>query len=331
MNRFSSIRQSALLSLYVVVASAMSAFAADEPAFPIAKAPAPLFDDPLWHGAADPTVLWNPIAGEFTIYYTQRRASLKDAVGVDWCHGSAIGIATSKDGITWKYDGICTGDEGLGTPMQSKVTWWAPSVLFHEGQLHMFVTRVDGIYTHWTGKRTILHFTSSDGRKWKYEQTLPLTSDNCIDPCIYRIGTKWYVCYKDEKHQSRTHLVESPDMKNWKSLGMVVSDVSHEAPLVWHWKDAYWMIVDAWSGLRIYRSENGVDGWKYQTTVLKSPGKRLMDGVKGGHPGILVQGERTFVFYHVHYSRGTKTVLQVAELEIDKEGKITCDRDRYAK
>src|SRR5262249_32056348 len=69
-----------------------------QPRFPIEHVPAPLFDDPIWHGAADPTVIWAPDQKEWRIYYTQRRAALKNPHGVDWCHGSAIGIATSKDG-----------------------------------------------------------------------------------------------------------------------------------------------------------------------------------------------------------------------------------------
>ena len=301
-----------------------------QPRFPIERAPAPLFDDPLWHGAADPTVIWAPDQKEWRIYYTQRRASLKNPRGVDWCHGSAIGIAASKDGVNWKYDGICTGDEGLGEPIEHKCSWWAPCVIRHDGQFHLFVACVDGIYTKWTGKRTVKHFTSSDGKTWKYQMTLPLSSDNCIDPCIYRIGDKWLVWYKDEGHGSRTYAAESPDLKNWKLLGPAVADVSHEAPLVWRWKGAYWMIVDAWAGLRIYRSADGLGNWRYNTTILATPGKRTKDGVQGGHPFVLEQGDHPVVFYHVHFAKGRETVLQAAELDMDAAGKVICNRDKYA-
>ena len=302
-----------------------------EPPFPIQRVPAPLFDDPLWHGAADPTVIWNPVQREWWIYYTQRRAGLKNPKGVDWCHGSAIGIATSKDGVQWNYGGVCTGDKGLGEPMKRKCSWWAPCVMYHDGKFHLFVACVDGIYMKWTGKRTVKHFTSQDGKTWKYEMTLPLSSDNCIDPCIYRIGEKWLVWYKDERHGSKTYAAESPDLKTWTMIGPVVTDVSHEAPLVWRWKGAYWMIVDAWAnGLRIYRSEDGISNWRYNSTILLAPGKRAKDSVQGGHPYVLEQGDRAIVFYHVHYARGRETVLQAAELEMDAAGKVTCDRDAYA-
>src|SRR5689334_9359646 len=59
--------------------------AAAEPAkIDIEHAPAPLFDDPVWHGASDPFVIWMPGkgdggsvvkgSGEWWMYYTQRRA-----------------------------------------------------------------------------------------------------------------------------------------------------------------------------------------------------------------------------------------------------------------
>jgi lysophospholipase L1-like esterase len=301
-----------------------------QPRFPIERVPAPLFDDPLWHGAADPTVIWAPEAKEWRIYYTQRRAALKNPHGVDWCHGSAIGIAASKDGVEWKYAGICTGDEGLGEPIERKCSWWAPCVIRFGGQFHLFVARVDGIYTKWMGKRTVKHFTSQDGKIWKFEMALPLSSDNCIDPCIYRIGDKWLVWYKDEGHGSRTYAAESPDLKTWKAIGPAVTDVHHEAPLVWQWKGAYWMIVDAWAGLRIYGSADGLGNWRYNTTILATPGKRTKDGVQGGHPFVLEQGDHPIVFYHVHFAKGRETVLQAAELDMDAGGKVTCDRDKYA-
>ncbi len=301
-----------------------------QPRFPIERVPAPLFDDPVWHGAADPTVIWAPDQKEWRIYYTQRRASLKNPHGVDWCHGSAIGIAASKDGREWKYAGICTGDEGLGEPIERRCSWWAPCVIRHDGQFHLFVACVDGIYTQWMGKRTVKHFTSQDGKTWKYQMTLPLSSDNCIDPCIYRVGDKWLVWYKDEGHGSRTYAAESPDLKNWKVIGPAVTDVHHEAPLVWRWKGAYWMIVDAWAGLRVYHSVVGLGNWKYNTTILATPGKRTKDGVQGGHPYVLEQGDHPVVFYHVHFANGRETVLQAAELDMDAAGKVICNRDKYA-
>jgi hypothetical protein len=107
----------------------------------IGGAPAPLFDDPVWHGASDPVVVWMPGKGEdgkgeWWMYYTQRRATLPDPRGVDWVHGSAIALATSKDGLSWKYVGVVQGkrpvsadslERSLGDPLASSSTWWAPT------------------------------------------------------------------------------------------------------------------------------------------------------------------------------------------------------------
>ena len=79
------------------------------PRIAIENAPAPLYDDPVWHGASDPAVVWLPGKGEhgqYWMYYTQRRATLENPKGVDWVHGSAIGIANSPDGLKWTYDGV---------------------------------------------------------------------------------------------------------------------------------------------------------------------------------------------------------------------------------
>jgi hypothetical protein len=150
-------------------------------------------------------------------------------------------------------------------------------------QFHLFVSCVDGIYADWTGKPTIRYFISRDGKEWKYRQTLPLSSDNCIDPCVHKIGDQWFVWYKDEGHESKTYAATSPDLQSWKVRGPVISDVPHEAPLVWRWQNAYGLIVDAWDkGLRIYRSDDGVAGWQYNSTM--NAGSPLLELRPPFHP-----------------------------------------------
>ena len=310
--------------------------AADERTFDLAGAPAPLFRDPIWDGAADPAPVWNHQVNEWWVYYTQRRATLQPSKGVEFCHGSAIGIAASKDGRQWRYLGICQGDRGLGDPIASNCSWWAPGVLHHEGLYHMYVSWVDGIYTEWIGKRFIKHFTSADGKTWAYQSTLDLSSDRCIDAGVYRAADKWCMLYKDEVHGSHSYLAQSDDLYRWKVVGPVVTDVSHEAPFVWQWHGAYWLVVDSWQrGIRVYRSQDGLTDWQYTGSLLREPGKRDKDDAQGGHPGIILLGDRAIILYHVHYPpahplHGTnRTVLQAAELEYH-DGKITCDRDKYA-
>lgn len=70
-------------------------------------APKPLFRDPVFDGAADPVVIWNPIVKRWWMFYTNRRANAPGLSGVAWVHGTHIGIAESADGgATWTYVGI---------------------------------------------------------------------------------------------------------------------------------------------------------------------------------------------------------------------------------
>ncbi len=309
----------------------------------VSHAAAPLFDDEAWHGASDPFVIWNAGKNAWFMYYTQRRATLTPARGVDWVHGSAIGIATSSDGVKWDYSGTCQGDHDLSEPLKGKgagseegITWWAPCFLNEGGVLHMFVTRVDGVYTNWTGKRNIVHFTSDDGVHWKYINTCALSSERVIDPTVYKVNDTWYMVYKDEAAGSNTFRSESKDLVTWTDAAQVTRDGSQEAPFVFRFKDSWWLIVDSIShkGLRIYQSAHGIGDWKYAGQILDgNDGVRALDQGEGHHPGIVVQkgadgGEQCLVFYFTH--QGKRTVIQLAELEVTAEGKVVCNRNKYA-
>ncbi|MCK7531938.1 MAG: hypothetical protein MZV63_13415 [Marinilabiliales bacterium] len=75
--------------------------------------PAPLYRDPVFDGAADPSLVWNDKERAWWVFYTNRRANAPDAQdGVRWCHGTDIGIASSTDGgLTWTYRGTAKGLE----------------------------------------------------------------------------------------------------------------------------------------------------------------------------------------------------------------------------
>ena len=317
-----------------------------QPLIDIAHAPAPLFNDPIYHGTSDCFIIWNPAKQLWFMYYTQRRSSLPNPRGNEWIYGSAIGIATSKDGLDWKYQGVCQGDHDLSNPIQAKdgrgptpgVTWWAPAYIYEGKTLHMFVAHLDGVYFNWDGKRNILHFTSEDGVNFKYINTCDLKSDHVIDPTVYKIGDTFYMVYKEEADHSSTYVAESKDMITWINRRRATPDGMHEAPFVFRWKDRYWLIVDALNnnGLRIYQSPNGIDHWTVNNTVLSGaePGRRNKDNSGAYHPDIVVQTlpdgtEQCLVFYFTHY-QGKLTAIQVAELELGTDGKVTCDRNKYA-
>lgn len=268
----------------------------------------PAYVDSIWYGSADPTVMWNPVKKEFYMYYTQRRATIE---GNDWPEGSNIGIAASKDGRQWRYIGICRG-ERLENPVEDDYSLWAPSVIYHKKKFHIYVTYVPGI----TGKfgkgiRYIKHYTSKDGEQWDFESILHLSSDACIDPCVYKVGKIWQMIYKDETHGSFTWVAESKDLYEWKVQGPIIEDMRHEAPFYWKQNGRHFIIVDAWKNLsRVYESPNGLDGWEYITSF------------EAGHPAILQANGKTFLIYHKHeinFPRGTGIFID--ELIMGEDGK----------
>jgi predicted GH43/DUF377 family glycosyl hydrolase len=199
----------------------------------------------------------------------------------------------------------------------------------------MWVVLVDGVYTHWVGKRNIVHFVSDDGINWKYQSTAALSSDRVIDPTVYRVGNDWYMVYKDEAAGSFTYVSQSADLVNWQNAHRAGPDGRQEAPFVFRWRGKWWLIVDAipGRGLRIYTSENGIDGFTYVTTILdRADGTREHDNAVGHHPGIVIQGEgdkeQCLVYYFTEFNR--HAYMQVAELEIGADGKVFCTRNKYA-
>ena len=355
------------IALSIIILPLYSKEAADKqsgqpPRIAVENAPAPLYDDPVWHGFSDPAVVWMPDKGEkgeYWMYYTQRRASLENADGVDWVHGSAIGIATSPDGLKWNYNGTIQGyiiDEGveksLSEPVKDNVTWWAPTVFWQGGNgiagggengdtLHMYVTYVHGIFSSWRGDRTIEHFTSKDGINWTYVSSLPLPSRRAIDPSVYKIDGKWYLWYKNEADGSRIYRASSSDLNSWEDLGNSDIGRGHEAPFIWYWQDNYWVLNDHGNGLDAWRSKDGLSGWEFNANLLTEDqtGKRKLDSGTGHHPWVILQApasgsylpgqEQLVLFYFTH--DGKKTYLQMAEISISDDGKLVCDRDKYAK
>ena len=304
------------------------------PAQPGKVAAKPLFRDPVHDGAADPVLCWNRAEGKWFMFYTNRLANVPEAPGVSWVHGTRIGIAESSDGgATWKYRG--TADINYG---EGECTHWAPEVIEHDGTYHMYLTFVPGIFTNWNAPRDIIHLTSENLLKWKYESTLKLASDRVIDACVIQLpdGT-WRLWYKNERDRSHIYYADSTDLFTWKDRGKAISDQSGEGAKVFRWKGRYWMVVDVWDGLSIYSSDD-CRNWKRQgSNLLREPGKMPTDRGRGGHPDVVVSGDRAFLFYFVHqggqdaepndpYAQ-RRSVIQVVELEY-KDGELTCDRDK---
>jgi hypothetical protein len=300
------------------------------------SAPAPLFRDPIYDGAADPTLIWNRQEGAWWLLYTCRRANVA-CPRFAWVHGTDIGVASTVDGgQRWLYRGVLDGLEFE----KGRNTFWAPEILWCDGLYHMYVSYVPGVPVDWSGTRHIVHMTSPDLWQWRFESRLALSSERVIDACVYRLPDgRWRMWYKDEVNGAHTYAAESDDLYRWRVCGPVITDGPHEGPNVFYWRGWYWLIADTWKGLGVYRSADA-ERWERQADILDRPGSRADDRTVGLHADVLVQGERAYVFYFTHPDRATpdepdephplwykRTSIQVAELEIHG-GALVCDRDR---
>jgi sucrose-6-phosphate hydrolase SacC (GH32 family) len=294
----------------------------------------PLFRDPVHDGAADPIVIWNRRERKWFMLYTNRRANVATATGVTWVHGTRIGIAESTDGgATWKYRGVVEIDYG-----PADYTHWAPDVVYHAGIYHMYLTIVPGIFKDWNAPRDIVHLTSPNLFKWKYESTLKLASDKVIDASVVRLPDgNWRMWYNNERDKKSIYYADSPDLYRWQERGKAVGERG-EGPKVFRWKGRYWMAIDAWRGLALYSSDDLLKWTRQSKYLLETPGRGADDGVIGQHPDVLVSGERAFLFYFTHPGRQgprakedgheqRRSSLQVVELEY-KDGEVICDRDK---
>lgn len=317
----------------VVLLFALSAFMANNLSAQ-KPAPKPLFDDPVYHGAADPVIIYNKAKKKWWMLYTNRRASINDST-VQWVHGTRIGIAESKDGRSWKYIDTAninyTPDEGY--------THWAPDVIENNGTYHMYLTYVPGTFKDWNHPRVIVHLTSTDLKNWKYQSTLKLVNEKVIDASVYKVNdTLWRMWYNNEKDGKSIYYAESNDLYHWTDKGKAIA-TRGEGPKVFYWQNKYFMIVDAWKGMEIFSSDDLMNWRKQPQRILENPGKGKDDQAIGGHCDVVVNDGKAYVYYFIHPGRNKikpavkgsfddkRSVIQIAELEYSNDT-VTCDRDK---
>ncbi len=318
-------------------ADTMIAFSLAEPQTVGKLAPKPLYRDPVYDGAADPVLVWDSAHSRWLMFYTNRRARAPNLQGVAWVHGTRIGVAESRDGgAQWNYIGTAQIPYG-----KSDYTHWAPEIITHDGLYHMYLSIVPGTFNSWDAARDIIHLTSNNLNDWKYESTLQLGSDRVIDPSVIQLPNQnWRMWYKNERAKDGTiYYADSPDLYHWTGKGVALPGSRGEGPKAFRWKDSYWLIVDAWGGFEVYRSDDCLLWILQDRRLLQEPGTIATDRTKGNHCDVVVSGDRAYMFYFTHQvgldaeGKGPgwekHTDIQVVELEY-QEGKLRCDRDQPA-
>lgn len=293
----------------------------------------PLFRDPVFDGAADPSIIWNKHEKKWFMFYTNRRAKDTTASGVAWVHGTRIGIAESLDGAHWTYKDTCN----IGYHIKD-ITHWAPDVIEHKGTYHMYLTIVPGIFEDWYHSRYIIHLTSKNLTDWKFESQLKLASERCIDAAVFQLPSGlWRMYYNNENDGKSIYYADSNDLYHWADSGKKVVKDRGEGPKVFTWKGKNWMVNDAWNGLGVYSSEDFINWDRQELNILQIPGTGIDDAVIGGHPDVVVNGDKAYIFYFTHPERlpenkgkdtyqTRRSSIQVAELEY-VNGEIICNRN----
>ncbi|MFM9911076.1 MAG: hypothetical protein ACKVOW_17175 [Chitinophagaceae bacterium] len=212
----------------------------------------------------------------------------------------------------------------------------------------MLVSYIKGVYEDWGGERKIFHYTSKDLRVWEPVKATGLSG--CIDASVFQLPNgSWKMWFKNEEKGSFTYAAISNDLINWKLLEKPeVDNRHHEAPIVFFWKNSYWMVTDPtyeeYTGLDVFSSTDALH-WKYNNTILNKPGIRPDDIDQGRHPDVKVVNGKAYIFYFTHPGRiypyekkedpdanryrYRRSSLQVAELELNDD-KISCNRNKYA-
>jgi len=296
----------------------------------------PLYRDPVYDGAADPVLVWNPHVKKWWMFYTDRRANISSQTGVMWVHGTPIGIAESADaGAHWKFVRMAQFElpEIYGG---TNVTEWAPDIIrAPDGTWQMFLTVVPGIFEDWEHPRSIVQLSSTDLVHWKNPRPLTLASDRVIDPSILRLPDgSWRLWYNDERTGKSIHYADSPDLRNWTDKGLAFKSRG-EGPKVFRWHGIFWAIIDEWKGLGVYRSPDSLLWSKQPVNLLATPGTGADDNDIGRHCDVVLSGDRAFLFYFTHPGLSghgdehdlRRSSIQVTEL-FEKDGWLTCDREQ---
>lgn len=305
-------------------------------------APKPVFRDPVYDGAADPIIIWNPSVKKWWMYYTNRRATETQLPGVSWVFKTPIGIAESVDGANWTYAGTANFPELPAEAGGENATLWAPDVVAgDDGKWHMFLSIQPGIAERWgVVLGFIAHLTSDNMRDWQYIRKFDLPVSSYDADVIRMPDSTWRMYYKDPTNGASTfYYLKSKNLYDWCEPIKVLSKKG-EGPIVFNWKGYYWMILCDGLGFTTFRS---VDAEKWE---LQTGGKLMPDGTGSGiddipaalHGEIVISEDRAYLYYFTHPGRvgenkkkdgfdQRRSSIQVVELMFN-DGWISADRNQ---
>jgi len=305
-------------------------------------APKPVFRDPVYDGAADPVVIWNPLVSKWWMFYTNRRATETELPGYSWVFKTPIGIAESDDGANWDYVGFANFPNLPPEAGGDSATLWAPDIIYgDDGNWHMFLSIQAGIAERW-GKVPgyIDHLTSHNLRDWQYKKRFNLPVGSYDADVIKMPDGKWRMYYKDpSNHASTFYYLESTDLNNWSDPNRVMS-TKGEGPAVFHWKNYYWMILCDGMGFKTFRSKDANE-WELQPggpLMPEGSGTGSDDVATARHGDVVISNGRAYFYYFTHpgqVGEDTKkdgfeqrrSSIQVVELKL-KDGWIVANRDK---
>jgi hypothetical protein len=303
---------------------------------------APIFRDELWEGASDPTVIHRDGTGEWWMFYTQRRALLEGS-GVEWVHGSRIAVAVSTDGgASWRYRGVVEGLDPEGDAGPN--THWAPEVVRFGGRYHMYLTWIAGTPDAWAGhERHIVHFESETLENWTRVGRVGVGTDYAIDAAVTRTPDgRLRLWFKNEEADSTTYGAASADGYDWAPTGLVIGGAPHEGPSVFELGGWWWLIVDEWRGLGVYRGVDGLRWERQNAMLLAEPGEDPLDREVGRHASVVAGAQAGLLFYFTHPGfdgvelagatplSARRTAIHVARLSVS-DGMLAANREFPAK
>lgn len=306
---------------------------------------APIYADPYYCGSCDPEIVWNSFSGEWMCFYTGRRPAL----GVAATCGNPIGVAVSRDLKNWMFRGYCLFDGEGGKP-DSRHTFWAPGIILNGDEAHMFVTYKEDATPPWGTGGCIAHYkTSVDDmlNGWK-RVDVTIGEDDCLDASVIKLENGNFRVYyvggvnnQDTKGRKTIRYAESSNLNDWTVKGDVKGEVNdkkvhgigyQEGVYVFLWKGRFYMLTDPHKGLATYSSDDGIT-WKYHGQIMETgTSSRTLDWSQARHPSVLVQDDRTYIFYHVEPFRPEKVkgselekhqryaFIQMAELKCSENG-----------